>query len=210
MPTNRVLIILALIALAGAVWFASSAAPSTVEPSVDTPTRSPPPAARAEVRRPLAPTTQSAQPRPIPPAGALDAGQPLPVRADWRARWQGIPLDEAGRSMTGRGQTKAFNHALHAATREELQRCAAARPQQVEQQVTMELFVEATDTGYNVVGAEAPSDAGLDSYTRRCFELAFEAQLEIADAGTTGGVLYHFAYPMLLPGPPENGDTAPN
>lgn len=103
--------------------------------------------------------------------------------------------------MSGRGQAKTFNHALHAAIREELQRCAAARPLQTEQQVSVELFVEATDNGYSVVGAEAPLDAGLDSYTRRCFELAFEAQLEIQDAGTTGGVLYHFSYPILLPGP---------
>jgi hypothetical protein len=37
-----------------------------------------------------------------------------------------------------------------------------------------------------------------------------EARALIADAGTTGGVLYQLAYPMLLPGPPEDGDTAPN
>lgn len=206
MPTTRILILLALIALAGAVWYALSAAPIADRPADSAPAGATA-VAPAQLPRRFAAATPSPVPRPVVVGAPEDAGSPV---VDWKSRWHGIPVDEAGRSMTARGQTKAFNHALHEATREELQRCAAARPQQVEQQVTMELFVEATDNGYNVVGAEAPLDAGLDSYTRRCFELAFEAQLEVADAGTTGGVLYHFAYPMLLPGPPEGGDTTAN
>lgn len=201
MSNTRILLFVATAALAGAIWFALS---SDSDSDADV--------------RPTLPAQAGAQPRlegpPVPRGRPTDAGLPRTIaaaqpdsgrvsveRTDWKSRWDGIPLDEAGRSLSGRGQAKTFNHALHAAIREELQRCAAARPLQTEQQVSVELFVEATDNGYSVVGAEAPLDAGLDSYTRRCFELAFEAQLEIQDAGTTGGVLYHFSYPILLPGP---------
>ncbi|GMU63665.1 MAG: hypothetical protein AMXMBFR34_54280 [Myxococcaceae bacterium] len=201
MSNTRILLLFAAVTLAGAIWFALSSdsdnGGAPARPTTSTQGGSQPPQGLTAVGG-GSPTGAGLRVAVVAPP---DSGPAAVEQRDWKSRWDGIPLDEAGRSLSGRGQAKTFNHALHAAIREELQRCAAARPQQVEQQISVELFVEATDNGYSVVGAEASPDSGLDSYTLRCFELAFETQLEIPDAGTTGGVLYHFAYPILLPGP---------
>lgn len=206
------LIGLALVALLAAVWF------SMCEPSELASVREPDIAPASVPSAPRSPAVNGAAPRSpsgaglAPAASAPTAASPEPESRrplDWHAKWDSLPLDEAGRSIKGKGRTTAFNRALHAAIKRDLERCLEAYPPSVTQLVNMELYVEANASGYDVIGAEAQADAGLEDYVARCFELAFETRLEIPDAGTTAGELFHFGYPILLNASEDAGDATP-
>lgn len=204
-PKRRVpsvLISLALIALLAALWFARSEpeapgeVPTLAVPAPDvSPSGGSPGASGATSRAPADAGAALA----VAASGAAEPERaPVQPPADWRAKWSSVPLDETGRSIKGKGRQTAFNHALHAAIRDDLLRCLEQYPPKVEQVVNVELFVEANASGYDVIGAEVQTDAGLEDYVARCFELAYETRLEIPDAGTTAGELFHFSYPILL------------
>lgn len=207
---------LALAALAAAVCFALS------EPS--TPVSFAGADALAPAGAPALPSpgTSVSAPRESVDARPSDLGPPAAAAepepasgsrrpSDWRAKWDRVPLDATGRSIKGKGRTTAFNRALHAAIKQDLVRCLEAYPPRVTQLVNMEVYVEANASGYDVIGAEAQTDAGLEDYVARCFELAFETRLELPDAGTTAGELFHFSYPIQLNAvaPEDAGDATP-
>lgn len=140
---------------------------------------------------------------PSPPAPVLvqefDGGGVPEVMAE---RWESIPLDPTGSSFGLDGERhnrfSPFNHALHAAARVEIMKCVGEMRRDQDHLLKMEMVIEATRAGYEVISTRLLGDAGVDAYTRRCLELAFEKQVEVPDAGVEPGKLFRVAYPISI------------
>lgn len=192
----KLLVAGALVVLVAAILY-SVLGGSEAPPAADSISHSTP--LLAVAKSPERPAREAAA---VPPSAMPDAAVKLapslePAR-DWKAKWEGIPLDKAGTSLSRKGQTTAFSRALSTAIRDELKKCGESRPAKIQQTMNVELFVEGTNDGYDVIGAEVARDAGVDQYTMRCVELAFEQQLTTPDAGGAPAERYHLEFPVMF------------